>query len=514
MHRGALVTAFVVFQWWFLGCEAQKQDFQWTFGNNFVLTDIQECQQLLIVVSSLFTNNTKALGTPPYYMLAFENGGIPTTSMIGTDPTKLSWQANHARGATLMLTVVDSTGNTGGIPPNLYNVTAGSSTDCIPAKPPASLLATIKPNITDSLTTCQPWGLTISGGTKPYQVILSARNSPVITNVTMGADDDVFTFIDRADPNTLLMANVVDGTGQWGVSTSLIPTTGSIDYGCVGLVSTSKTTQEIQQEAIDRAAQAAADAKHRRNMRIIAIVLGISVPIFLLVAGVAFWRFRQQRMLLDHNRGVWDGQDVTARVWENPPTGGEMVQLGTPGTEAHHHLLDHKRSLSNPVPNVPDSPPGGPVRTLSFAASPTYADYGEQSGWFDPSRTNSSSRTDATSRPGISPTTPTNSGALTPRQRKALEAQASSSRTSSSSQLNALPPGAQPPHRPGGARSPRRATVDPSHSLDHDTEPDIIIQHRDAGAGPVVQELPPPYMNRLAGSSNGAPAPSQSRQVS
>ena len=33
-------------------------------------------------------------------------------------------------------------------------------------------------------------------------------NSPVITNVSMGPEDDVFTFIDRADPKGLLM-------GKW-----------------------------------------------------------------------------------------------------------------------------------------------------------------------------------------------------------------------------------------------------------------------------------------------------------
>jgi hypothetical protein len=41
-------------------------------------------------------------------------------------------------------------------------------------------------NVTDTLTTCQPWGLTIKGGTPPYNLTLAAVNSPVVTNVTMG----------------------------------------------------------------------------------------------------------------------------------------------------------------------------------------------------------------------------------------------------------------------------------------------------------------------------------------
>lgn len=75
----------------------------------------------------------------------------------------------------------------------------------MPSAPLMSSLARITPNVTTSIETCEPWGLTVLGGKKPYQVVLSALNSGIITNVTMGANDDVFTFIDRADPNELLM---------------------------------------------------------------------------------------------------------------------------------------------------------------------------------------------------------------------------------------------------------------------------------------------------------------------
>lgn len=43
----------------------------------------------------------------------------------------------------------------------------------------------------------------------PYTIVFSALNSPVITNATMGTGDDVFTFIDRADPNELLMGECI-----------------------------------------------------------------------------------------------------------------------------------------------------------------------------------------------------------------------------------------------------------------------------------------------------------------
>lgn len=60
-------------------------------------------------------------------------------------------------------------------------------------------------NVTGTLTTCEPWGLTIVGGTKPYTVVLAALDSPITTNVTMAAPDDVFTYPNRADPGGQIM---------------------------------------------------------------------------------------------------------------------------------------------------------------------------------------------------------------------------------------------------------------------------------------------------------------------
>jgi len=72
-------------------------------------------------------------------MMAFEVGGVPTTTLIGTDQNNLNWTVNHATSefslplilitsltsisdTQLMLSVVDSNGSAGGIPPRLYTV--------------------------------------------------------------------------------------------------------------------------------------------------------------------------------------------------------------------------------------------------------------------------------------------------------------------------------------------------------------------------------------------------------
>lgn len=220
-------------------------------------------------------------------------------------------------------------------------------------------------------------------------------------------------------------------------------------------------------------------------MRIVAIVLGIFIPLLLIAAGLAFWWRRRRIIARDHDRGVWDGQDVTARVWELPPGGGEMVQVSGGSPEVHHSLLDHKRSGSGD--------PETPAIALRNLTQSTYAEYSpEYESAVSPGQTTTTSQTGSQS--ATTTTSPSYSN-LTPRQRKALEAQGI---TPSSSSTH-LPPGALPPAAPG-QRSPPARVLDPSDALDHATGPDIIIQHRDAGQGPVVQELPPPYMNRATGS--------------
>ncbi|KAI0804495.1 hypothetical protein BC629DRAFT_1180952 [Irpex lacteus] len=245
-----------------------NRTFQWKFGGNFVASTFSECQTLPIIVEPL-NSTTTDVGAAPYYLIAFEAGGIPSLSMIGSDPNNLTWENAHKRDSTLMLIVLDSNGNTGGVTPGLYNVTEGTETNCLPTLsddmlPPT--IASITQNITDRIETCEPWGLTVSGGTKPYQIVLSALESPIITNVTMGANDDVFTYIDRADPGEQLMASVVDATGRWGVSTGLITPYGSKNTDCVGLVSSSKTTAQIQQEARDRAAELARERRDHQHL--------------------------------------------------------------------------------------------------------------------------------------------------------------------------------------------------------------------------------------------------------
>lgn len=155
--------------------------------------------------------------------------GQSSTSIVHADP---------AAGSKLILTVVDSSGSFGGIPPRPFDVirksrrqypfpdhrvsglrpersgkakralanprdiSAGVSTSCVRPEP-SSPSFTISANKTGgaNLETCEPWGVTIKGGIPPYNLSIAAVNSPVVTNVSIPSGFDAFTYINRADPN-------------------------------------------------------------------------------------------------------------------------------------------------------------------------------------------------------------------------------------------------------------------------------------------------------------------------
>ncbi|KZP02863.1 hypothetical protein FIBSPDRAFT_663744, partial [Athelia psychrophila] len=116
---------------------------------------------------------------PPYYMIAYESGGIPTTTNIGTNATNLSWQAGYG------IAMVDASGSSGGVPAYLYN---------------RNTTLRIYANVTKDLQTCDPWGLQIVGGVPPYNITSTAPGSGTWTNISLPQGFDVFTYINRGSP--------------------------------------------------------------------------------------------------------------------------------------------------------------------------------------------------------------------------------------------------------------------------------------------------------------------------
>ncbi|KAJ7088005.1 hypothetical protein B0H15DRAFT_1022594 [Mycena belliarum] len=216
------------------------QLFNWGFTDT-VSTSLPSCRSLAIAASPLAGH-----GVPPFYMISFAVDGAPMTDYVGNNESDLNWTVRHP--------VAGSAGgqprkglnavNPGGVDVPMYTVIVGASTQCIPQSPPDEDF-TIAANVTDTLTTCQPWGVTIRGGTPPYNVTVAALNSTVVTNVTLGPQDSVFTYINRAAPDTQMIAAASDLNGRWATGGPLVRTEGSANVECTGSISTgSNVTQQ------------------------------------------------------------------------------------------------------------------------------------------------------------------------------------------------------------------------------------------------------------------------------
>ncbi|EDR06205.1 uncharacterized protein LACBIDRAFT_300446 [Laccaria bicolor S238N-H82] len=208
---------------------AQAQ-FQWQFNTSVASTSLATCVSLPITVKPFNTALSNSSGVPPYSMMAFAVGGKPTTTLIGTDANSLSWTVTQPVGTRLMLSLVDAQSSAGGIPADIYEVTAGQTTNCV-ITPSTAPNFTITSNITGSLATCQHWGLTITGGVAPYKITLASTGARVVTNVTLPSGDNHFTYVNRAAPGAQLIAAASDSNGQWATGTPMLTTQGDWSPG-------------------------------------------------------------------------------------------------------------------------------------------------------------------------------------------------------------------------------------------------------------------------------------------
>lgn len=312
---------------------AQGPGFDWTLETDA----LAECQTLSVQVSSR-TSEGSAVGVPPYYFLAFEVDGVPTTTPMDGIPSNMSWQVRHKRGSLLLLTMVDSNGSMGGISSVTYSVAASNDTSCLPEA--SSNHSVLLSNVTDTLSTCQPWGLAVHDGQKPYTLVLSSVGASLTTNATLYLEGDVYTYINRASPDGLIMASVVDATGRWGISTGLMHTQGSSDTSCQGLISTSSSSNAtffssstlLASTSFRTTSSLAANNEHpqagptnetkpvtkiaSKNGLLIALHLGIGIPVLIAICIAArlCYNRRSSRRAYRH-----DDHMYAPRPWILPP---------------------------------------------------------------------------------------------------------------------------------------------------------------------------------------------------
>ncbi|PPQ70339.1 hypothetical protein CVT24_013000, partial [Panaeolus cyanescens] len=310
-------------------------------------TSLPTCQTLPIIAKSFDVTTNATNGTPPFYMISLEVKGTPQTTFIGEDGNNLSWTVTHAPGgphslersvpfaerafylgAQLILQVVDANGSAGGIPPRIFNVVAGQTTQCV-ITPRLNPSFTVSANVSSDgkLDNCQPWGLTIKGGVPPYNLTLVQPNSPITTNVTIPLGDDAFTYINRATPNSqllgkclyfsaisdlsvslsinrspnlLLISTLIYRTGRWATGTPIVNTVGSDpDPACPGLNSSSGNSTIIKQEADAVAAASRAANRQRATAIAVSLVLIFLALVCIAVAVYVLRIKRRQRQELE-----------------------------------------------------------------------------------------------------------------------------------------------------------------------------------------------------------------------
>ncbi|KAJ6617920.1 hypothetical protein B0H10DRAFT_2218082 [Mycena sp. CBHHK59/15] len=492
----AFLLSFLVLSVLVSPCHAQTSKiFQWQFSGNALSSSLPSCRSFGITVKPFDpANNTH--GVPPFYMMAMAVNGTPSMSLIGTDESNLSWTVNQPVGTELLLYVVDSQGSSGGVPPNTFTVTAGQTTQCIPA-PSTDPPFTVTANVTGTINTCQPWGLTIKGGAPPYNLTLAALNSPIITNVTMGPNDDAFTFIDRADPNTQLIAAISDLNGRWASGVPIVKTAGSSNVNCTGLVSSSGNSTQIKQA--EQAALATSSA-HKKTAIITGVV--VTLVVLLILGGAAVFLFIRRRKMQQKAREFTPRQFEAGDPQPFEETGGQVLSINA--------FISPSSPTTPRSPKSPKSPTNASTFSNSMSPSNTVAgtpapfDRRRFAGTTDSHDSHASAGLSVRnpSRPAVFSSFPAASVRRSAKEIEAglhtgnsLHSDYSAGGASDASSRHPLVERSQSAMAAGpsqGPRFPARAASlnNASSSLPGE---EIIFQHQDAG---VVRELPPPYADR------------------
>jgi len=136
--------------------------------------------------------------------------------------------------------MVDGNDNAGGIATQIFVVGDGTNNSCHDKSPSSQ----VKLDVINSgpLNTCGFLSMHITGGKKPYTITVAETDTTKATaNVTLGANDDQFDFLDTLKPGSQFVAAAMDANGVFSTSTELITTQGGSDTSCPGLASKSKT---------------------------------------------------------------------------------------------------------------------------------------------------------------------------------------------------------------------------------------------------------------------------------
>ncbi|KAG9035207.1 hypothetical protein FS842_003734 [Serendipita sp. 407] len=283
----------------------KRAPFSFTWG--FTLTDditLHSCTAVGIDTGrDESMNDATVQPSPPYTMIAYPENGVPIASPLGSTGKNMQWVPQFAAGTKVLLNVVDSLGNSGGVSRVSYIVGSGPA-GCVPSNSNSNLKITITSS-GNSLQTCDTLPIRIEGGTKPYTISLASTDSNSAFNTTLDASNDYFQWINKAPPNQELIASVSDSTGRYAVSSQIFNTAGATDTSCLGkqdaqsvfggtTSSGSSGTSLTSSSPSSSATATPGDTPGKSSKNLTGAIIGTIVAMLVIFGIIAYFFFRRR----------------------------------------------------------------------------------------------------------------------------------------------------------------------------------------------------------------------------
>ncbi|KAG1750635.1 uncharacterized protein EDB91DRAFT_1108553 [Suillus paluster] len=278
-----------------LGRAEGNRSFSWGITNHESerVDSLTVCDDLYISLPSLLDDYSD-VGQAPYTLLAFEAGGALTATQIHEDGL---WQVTHPAGSQLLLALVDSLGNSGGVLPTVFTVTSGLS-NCLPT-------SVVTPTVTTNAThiePCDSWHLSISGGVPPYTIILASPGAPFLQEFTVPQESSVSFINSGIALRGPTIAAVRDSSGVFGRTTDLVEVIDASGVSCdVG-----NREERVGRTILTARSSGGVKISHQDTI-IVAVCASVGGTMILATLCFAVVRFRRRK------RGLIAGQDARPR---------------------------------------------------------------------------------------------------------------------------------------------------------------------------------------------------------
>lgn len=294
--------AICVFLHALLGLAEGSRSFSWDLTNHEFepVRSLTVCDGLRVSLSSS-SDNYNDVGRSPYTLLAFEAGGALIATQVHEDGL---WQVKHPAGSQLLLALVDSLGNSGGVLPTVFTVSSGSS-DCLPAPPASGVTPTIITNATH-IEPCDSWQMSISGGVPPYTIMLASPGAPSLQDFATPQESSLVSFINSGiAPRGPTIAAVRDSSGVFGHTTEFVEVIDASGVSC-------EVGNRVERAGrVILAARSNGGVKiNHQSTTIIAVCTSVGGTMILATLCFAVVKFRRRK------RGLIAGQDARPRPFE------------------------------------------------------------------------------------------------------------------------------------------------------------------------------------------------------